>query len=61
MLSKKEREVLKKNRLAVYDGRIFELEMDLTAAEAAGETDAVDEIQRNIEKLRKAREAVAKM
>jgi len=61
MLTKKQRDALKKNRLTIYDTRIFEMEMDLTAAIAAGEVEAEAEIQTNLEKLRQARAAVEKM
>jgi hypothetical protein len=61
MLAKKDRDAKKKNRLNIYDERIFEMEMDLTAAVAAEETEAETEIKKNLDKLRLAREAVEKM
>lgn len=62
VLNKDKRNTLKKQRIDHYDMRIFEFEMDLTAAEAAGEEPNVtDEIKSNIEKLQKARAAVEQL
>ncbi len=57
----KQKEALIERRLRLYDIKIFELEMDRVAAEAVGDREAIKEINRNLEALHKAREAVKNM
>lgn len=45
-------------RLLEYRGRLFNIEMDRVAAEAAGDIIAVDELDRAAEGLKKAYRAV---
>lgn len=52
---------MKRKRLLVYQARIYDLEMDRTAAEAAGDDEALPGIDSNIEKLRLAAAAVERM
>lgn len=60
-LTEEQKNKLKNNRLLLYEAKIFELEMDRTAAEAAGDMEALPNIEANIEKLKQAAAAVEKM
>ena len=57
----KQKEALIERRLKLYDIKLFELEMDRVAAEAVGDREAIREIDKNMEQLRKAREAVSRL
>jgi len=60
-LTDEQKKKLKEQRLLIYDSRLFELEMDLTAARAYGDLDAIPGIEAEMEKLRRAREAIENM
>lgn len=61
MLTDDQREIMKKNRLLNYESLIYELEMDKVAAEAVGETNVIERLQSEIDKMRLAYAAVEKM
>jgi hypothetical protein len=60
-LTDKQKSEMKRNRLLLYEAKIFELEMDRVAAEAAGDLQALPAIETNIIKLKQAAVAVEKM
>jgi hypothetical protein len=60
-LSEKEKEQLRKNRLKEYLVKIYSLEMDLVACEAAGDTQGAEIAKTNLEGLRKAYKAIEEM
>lgn len=57
-LEKDKKEKMKSQRLDEYKVRIFQLEMDRTAYESNGESDKVDAIKTEIERVKKAYKAV---
>ena len=57
-LSKEEKEQLKKNRIKEYLVRIYVQEMDMAACEAVGDAEGMERAKTNIERLKKAIEAV---
>lgn len=61
MLGEEQRNQMKQKRLDHYDRVVFDMEMDLVAAEAAGEMEAAADVKTQIDKLRQARAAVEKL
>ncbi|GIO13532.1 hypothetical protein J19TS2_30870 [Cohnella xylanilytica] len=60
-LTDEQKETLKMRRLTILETRIFELEMDRAGAVAAGEENAVVQIDEKVRKLKLAVEAIEKM
>jgi hypothetical protein len=61
MLTKEHKQKMIEARLLEYESRLFSLEMDLIASEAAGDTAGVRDTQKNIDTLKKAYGAVKGM
>jgi hypothetical protein len=60
-LTDEQKKEAKERRLLIYDSRIFEQQMDLAAARAVGDDTAAAEIEKEIQNLLLAREAIEKM
>lgn len=61
MLTIDQKNRMVEDRLLEYEGRLFALDMDLVASEAAGDKLGVRDIKKRIEGLQKAYEAVKGM
>lgn len=61
MLTDKEKQKMIDHRIKIYEAKIFELDMDKTAALANGEQAEADRIDKSIQGLEKAIDAVREL